>query len=86
MFRDFVELILGELIEGDVEMRTGDIATSFETRPLEKILKPFRDFRVLSNGRDSTEICGYVLERAWSKMLMTYCVRPPTARLRYPQR
>jgi hypothetical protein len=43
MFGDLVELILGERVEGDVEMRTGNIPTGFETRPLEKLLKPFRD-------------------------------------------
>jgi hypothetical protein len=86
MFGDLVELILGELVEGDVEMRTGDIATGFETRPLEKILKPSRDLGVLSDGMDSREVCGCMLEREWSNVLLTYCVRPPKARLRYPQR
>jgi hypothetical protein len=35
MFGDIVELILGEIVKGDVEMRTGDIAAGLETRPLE---------------------------------------------------
>lgn len=62
MFGDLVELILGETVKSDVEMWTGDIAAGLETRPLEKILEPFRDFGVLSNGRESREVCGYMLE------------------------
>jgi hypothetical protein len=62
MFSDLVELLLGEIVKGDVKMGTGDIAASFETRPLEKILKPFHNIGVLSNGGDSREVCGYMLE------------------------
>lgn len=62
MFGDLIELILGEIVKGDVEMRTRDIAAGLETRPLEKILKPFHNFSVLSNGGESREVCGYMLE------------------------
>jgi hypothetical protein len=86
MFGDLVEHILGEIVKGDVEMRTGDIAAGLETRPQEKILKPFRNFGVLCNGRKSREVCGYMLERACSSVLVTYCVRQPMARLQYPRR
>ena len=58
IFGDLVKLILGEIVKGDVEMRTGNIAAGLETRPLEKIFKPFRNFGVLSNGRESREVCG----------------------------
>jgi hypothetical protein len=61
-FGGLFELILGKIVEGDVEMRTGDIAAGLETRSLEKILKPFPNFGVLSNGRNSREACGYMLE------------------------
>jgi hypothetical protein len=49
MFRDLVELILGKIVKGDVEMRTRNIAAGLETRPLEKIPKPFRNLGILSN-------------------------------------
>jgi hypothetical protein len=49
MFGELVELILGEIVKGNVEMRTGDIAAGLETRPPEEILKPFQNFGVLSN-------------------------------------
>jgi hypothetical protein len=62
MFGDLVKLILGEIVKGDVEMRTGDIAAGLETSPLEKVLKPFRNFGILSNGGKSREVCDYMLE------------------------
>jgi len=62
MLSDFVELILREIIKGDVEMRTRNIAASLETRPLQKFFKPFRNFGVLSDGGNSREVCEYMLE------------------------
>ena len=62
MLGDLVKLIFGEIVKSDVEMRTGHIAAGLETRPLEKILKPFRNSGVLSNGGESREVCGYMLE------------------------
>ena len=62
MFSNLVELILREIVKVDVEMRTGHIATGLKTRPLKKILKPFRNFGVLGNGGESREVCGCVLE------------------------
>lgn len=60
MFGDLVKLILGETIQGDVEMRAGDIAACLKTRPLEKFLKPFHNFGVLCNRRYSREVCKYM--------------------------
>lgn len=50
MLGNLVKLVLGETVEGDMKMRTGDIAAGLETRPVKKIFEPFRNFGVLSNG------------------------------------
>lgn len=85
MFGDLVELILGEIVESDVEMGTRDIAAGLESRPLEKVVKPFQNFGVLSNGGESREVYGYMLECVFSKVLLNYYMRQPMARLRYPR-